>query len=86
METDENIIGDLIDSYVNFKNECAVMVVALDDVVDMEETHQAYMDSVDSDVSSSIYCFLYFPFLLHYLVHLFLVKLKLPLYAHFSLS
>lgn len=51
VETDENIIGDLIDSYVNFKNECAVMVVALDDVVDMEETHQAYMDSVDSDVS-----------------------------------
>ena len=31
-------------------------------------------------------CFLYSPFLLHYLVHLFLVKLKLPLYAHFSLS
>lgn len=48
---DEDIIGTLIDSYVNFKNECAAMVVELENVVDMEETYQAYLDSADSEVS-----------------------------------
>ena len=45
-----------------------------------------YLCTSNSVLSFILIFFIYLLFLLHYLVHLFLVKLKLPLYAHFSLS
>ena len=47
----ESIVEDLINSYVNFKNECKTMVVDLENVVDMEASYQTYLNSEMPDVS-----------------------------------
>lgn len=49
--TDEDLIEALIDSYVDFKNECDAMVVVPADVVNMEESYQSYLSSGSSNIS-----------------------------------